>query len=161
MLKAMGSWAEITTPYLDRHNDYIQIYLKKAADGFVLTDDGYTIHDLLDEGCSLEGDKRQQLLQTTLNGFGVQRDKKNDALFVNAVADNFALKKHSLIQAMLAVNDLFYLATPHTESLFFEDVRNWLDKAEICYSERVSFTGHSGYSRQFHFLISNTNGLKD
>ena len=28
-LRQVGDWIEITTPYLDRHNDYIQIYVKR------------------------------------------------------------------------------------------------------------------------------------
>lgn len=150
--KEIDQWAEITTPYIDRHNDYIQIYLRKEGNEFLLTDDSYTINDLLQEGCSLDSEKRQKLLEITLNGFGVQRDY-NDALFVKASPENFALKKHNLIQAVLAVNDLFYLAAPHVSSLFFEDVRTWLDQEDIRYSERVSFTGHSGYNRLFDFLI--------
>lgn len=150
--KQIDQWAEITTPYLDRHNDYIQIYLRKDGEEFLLTDDSYTINDLEQEGCSLDSEKRQKMLALTLNGFGVQKDYK-DALFVKASPENFALKKHSLIQAILAVNDLFYLAAPHVSSLFFEDVRAWLDQEDIRYSERVSFMGHSGYSRLFDFLI--------
>jgi hypothetical protein len=25
-------WVEITTPYLDRHNDYVQIYIKRTSE---------------------------------------------------------------------------------------------------------------------------------
>lgn len=145
-------YLEITTPYIDRHNDYIQIYLKKDNEGFVLTDDSYTIRDLEQDGCSLASEKRQQILSLALNGFGVQKDE-NNALLVKASLENFALKKHSLIQAILAVNDLFYLAAPHVSSLFFEDVRSWLEQEDIRYSERVSFIGHSGFNRNFDFLI--------
>ena len=71
-LREVADWVEITTPYLDRHNDYIQIYAKKANGSFVLTDDGYTIGDLEQNGCKLNSPKRQDLLKMTLNGFGVQ-----------------------------------------------------------------------------------------
>jgi hypothetical protein len=71
-LRKVGDWVKITTPYLDRHNDYVQIYAKKANSGFVLTDDGYTIGDLEQSGCQLDSPKRQDLLKMTLNGFGVQ-----------------------------------------------------------------------------------------
>jgi hypothetical protein len=64
------------------------------------------------------------------------------------------MKKHNLIQAILAVNDMFYLASPNVASLFFEDVRRWLDLSEIRYSERVTFMGQSGFPRHFDFLIS-------
>jgi hypothetical protein len=62
-----GSWVEITTPYLDRHNDALQIYARRENGGFVLSDDCYTIHDLEASGCSLTTGKRQDLLRMTLN----------------------------------------------------------------------------------------------
>ena len=34
-LREIGDCIEITTPYLDRHNDYLQIYAKRADGGFV------------------------------------------------------------------------------------------------------------------------------
>ena len=37
VLRQIDQWVEITTPYLDRHNDYLQIYAKRANGGFVLT----------------------------------------------------------------------------------------------------------------------------
>jgi hypothetical protein len=146
-----GSWVEITTPYLDRHNDALQIYARLENGTYVLTDDSYTIHDLEASGCSLNTDKRQDLLKITLNGFGVKLN--NDAIEVHATADNFALRKHSLIQAMLAVNDLFYLAKPVVESLFHEDVVAWLDANDIRYTPDVKFTGTSGYDHRFNFVV--------
>src|SRR5580704_11610613 len=102
-----GSWVEITTPYLDRHNDALQIYARREKGGFVLTDDSYIIHDLETSGCKLDSQKRKDLLIMTLNGFGVKLNQ--NAIEVQATTENFPLRKHNLIQAMLAVNDLFYL----------------------------------------------------
>src|SRR5207253_9418263 len=109
-LRQVGDWIEITTPYLDRHNDYLQIYARKSNGSYVLTDDGYTIDDLEASGCKLESPKRQDLLRTTLNGYGVQLE--DHRLEVHATPDNFALRKHNLVQAMLAVNDMCYLTVP-------------------------------------------------
>ena len=64
-------WIQITTPFLDRHNDCLQIYAKKERDGYLLTDDGYILNDLINVGCDLKSHKRQELLKITLNGFGV------------------------------------------------------------------------------------------
>jgi hypothetical protein len=150
-LRQIDQWVEITTPYLDRHNDYVQIYAKRSNGGFLLTDDSYTIDDLEQSGCKLESRKRQDLLRMTLNGFGVQLDGK--ALQVHASADNFALRKHNLVQAMLAVNDMFYLAVPLVASLFYEDVVAWLDVHDIRYTPKVKFTGKTGYDHLFDFVI--------
>lgn len=146
-----GDWVEITAPYLDRHNDYLQIYAKKNDGGFVLTDDGYVIEDLVQSGCKLDSPKRQDLLRVTLAGFGVSNN--GGALEVRTSPDNFALRKHNLIQAMLAVNDLFYLSVPMVASLFYEDVVAWLDANEIRYTPNVKFTGKSGYDHLFDFVI--------
>ena len=105
-LRQFEQWVEITTPYLDRHNYYLQIYVKQADGGFVLADDGYTVDDLEQAGCKLESRKRQDLLRMTLNGFDVRMDGK--ALQIHASPEDFALRKHNLVQAMLAVNETFY-----------------------------------------------------
>lgn len=151
ILRQINDWVEITTPYLDRHNDHLQIYAKRRDGGFVLTDDGYVLQDLEQSGCKIDSGKRQALLKMTLNGFGVQVN--NEALEVHASPDNFALRKHNLVQAMLAVNDLFYLASPMVASLFYEDVVAWLDLSEIRYTPKVKFTGKSGYDHLFDFVI--------
>lgn len=110
---------EITTPYLDRHNDYLQIYAKRANGDFVLTDDGYILDDLELSGCKINTPKRKEMLTTALSGFGVHLN--GHALEVIASQTNFSSRKHDLVQAMLAVNDLFYLASPAVASLFYKD----------------------------------------
>ena len=116
-----------------------------------MTDDGYILDDLEQSGCKIDSPKRQALFKTTLNGFGIQMNEK--ALEVHASADNFALRKHNLVQAMLAVNDLFYLASPVVANIFYEDVVAWLDLSEIRYTPNVKFTGKSGYDHRFDFVI--------
>jgi hypothetical protein len=144
-------WVEITTPYVDRHNDTLQIYARRQNGGYLLTDDSYTIHDLEASGCNLATEKRQDLLKMTLNGFGVRLN--GEALEIQASPESFPLRKHNLIQAILAVNDLFYLAKPVVESLFFEDVIAWLDANDIRYTPKAKFTGISGYDHLFDFVI--------
>jgi len=96
------NWVEIITSYLDHNNDYIQIYLKTDDEGYLLTDGGSTITGLIQEGCFLDNPKRQKLLQLTLDGYGIIEN--NGALQVKATPDNFALRKHSLLQAILTFN---------------------------------------------------------
>ena len=103
-----SEWVQVTTPYLDRHNDYLQFYVRREGRGYLLTDDGYIINDLVSSGCPLDSPKRQDLLRRTLAGFGVQTD--GEQLLMKATPENFSLKQHNFIQAMLAVNDMIYLA---------------------------------------------------
>lgn len=152
LLRQINSdFVEVSTPHLDRHNDCIQIYVRREGAGLLLTDDGYTLNDLINSGCPLDSPKRQELLRVTLAGFGVHLD--GDQLCVRATQDNFPLKKHNLVQSMLAVNDLFYLASPYVASLFVEDVTMWLDMADVRFTPRVKFAGKSGYDHMFDFVI--------
>ena len=52
-------WVEITTPYLDRHNDFLQIYTKRQDCGSILTDDGYRLAGWEQSGCTIDSPRRQ------------------------------------------------------------------------------------------------------
>lgn len=146
-----SDWVEITTPYLDRHNDYLQIYMREKDGQILLSDDGHTIDDLIQSGCSLDSPKRQQLLKQTLAGFGIR--ERGNHLEVLATPQSFPMRKHDLLQAMLAVNDLFCLAVPMVASLFFENVITWMDSVDIRYVSGAKFTGKSGFNHHFDFVI--------
>jgi hypothetical protein len=150
-LKQVDEWVEVTTPYLDRHNDHLQLYVRSEDSGYLLTDDGYVIEDLRRSGCDVDTPKRKELLQLTLNGFGIEL--KDHELTTRARQETFSQRKHNLVQAMLAVNDLFYLAEPHVASVFLEDVQAWMDLAGIRYTPRIKLPGRSGYDHMFDFIV--------
>jgi hypothetical protein len=152
--RTVNGVGEITTPFTDRHNDFLQIYVIPDGDGFILTDLGSTISDLEICGCNIKTKTRQTLLQETLRGIGVQLS--GNEITIRAVKNDFPLKKHLLLQAMLAVNDLFYTTRNTVQSLFFEEVSKWIYANKIHASQRVSFPGKSGVSSSFDFLITPT-----
>jgi hypothetical protein len=122
---------------LDLNHD--KTYLEKIKQHEIfLTDNGATIDGLQQEGFSLDNPKQQEMLEMTLKGFGVNISGRD--LRICTTPDNFTLKKHNLIQTILAVNDMFYLTEHHV----IEDVRFWLDESEIRYSEGISFIEKSG-----------------
>lgn len=143
---------EITTPFLDRHNDRLQIYVEKLPQGLRLTDDGYIIGDLEASGCALDTSLRKQMLQTTLNGFGVNLGSDGE-LFLEASEQTFPQKKHALLQAMLAVNDMFMTAKQRVTSFFWDDVSRFLEGNDVRFSPIIQFTGKSGFSHKFDFVI--------
>lgn len=66
----------ITTPYLDRYNDYIQIYCTKDANDYVLTDDSWTLDNLEQLGLILDP-ARNEVLKAKLNKFSISRKVLN------------------------------------------------------------------------------------
>jgi hypothetical protein len=147
-----GKVCSISTPFLDRHNDHLDIYLLKTNDNLKLTDNGYTIADLKMSGFEINTPKRESILKTALNGFGVKMNG-NDELYVDANPQNIGQKKHYLLQAILAVNDMFNLAQETVYSLFKEDVELYLRINDIFFSKDIKLTGKSGFDHNIDFLI--------
>jgi len=150
-VEAIGDACEVTTPFLDRHNDHLQVYAVRRNGGVELSDDGYILADLRTSGLAVDTPKRRQVLEGMLNGLGVR--EQDGRLTVEASAANLGQRLHSLVQAMLAVNDMFVMAQPRVASFFFEDVQRFLDGHQIRYSTRVKLSGKSGFDHAVDFLI--------
>jgi len=150
----MQDSCQISTPFLDRHNDAIEIYVEMADGSLRLTDDGYTIRDLRAGGMEFTTEKRKAHLDAVLNGFGVRRE--NDEIFVVGSVDDFPQKKHSLVQAILAVNDMFVMAEEHVLSLFKEDVTLFLEAHRIPAFSDFKLSGKSGFDHKFDFGLPKT-----
>ena len=145
---------QISTPFLDRHNDEIEIYVEKRNGGIVLTDDGYTIADLEATGMNFETEKRKAHLQSILNGFGVRLE--DNEVIVAASPHDFPQKKHALVQAILSINDMFVMAEEHVLSLFKEDVTLFLEQSDIPFFPDFKLSGRSGFDHKFDFGLPKT-----
>ena len=141
----------ISTPHLDRHNDFLEILVERHGDGYELSDDGYILADLEMSGCPINTPKRLKFLEEILNGFNIRLEQ--DVLRATANKKNFPFRKHSLLQAMLAVNDIFFTSTPQVKNIFVNDVRDWMSKSRIPYIQGANFVGRSGFSHRFEFSI--------
>jgi hypothetical protein len=148
-----NGWTEVTTPFLDRNNDHIQLYMKKDGDAITITDDGFTLSDLELSGCGISSPRRKVLMEETLNGFGVALNSKTSAIETRATEKDFSFKKNSMIQAIISVGDLFYTARTNVISLFLEEVQTWLEQNRIRYLPNVTFIGQTHYSHRFDFVI--------
>ncbi|HMO80955.1 MAG TPA: DUF1828 domain-containing protein [Pyrinomonadaceae bacterium] len=147
-----GNACAISTPFLDRHNDHVEVYLTKTNGNIRISDQGNTIADLKMSGFEVSTPKREQILKTTLNGFGVHVGEGNE-LYVDANQHNIGQKKHYLLQAIIAVNDMFNLAQETVYSLFKEDVEAFLRSSNVVFSKDIKITGKSGFDHNIDFLI--------
>lgn len=151
---------EINSPFMDRRNDHLQIFVIKENDLLRITDDGYTINDLESSGLEINTETRRKILDVTLSGFGVNISNDNE-LYVLASVTDFPAKKHRLIQAMLAVNDMYVLSTNNIASLFKQDVEKYLRENHVKFSKDVTFYGKSGLAHSFDFLINPSDNAKE
>ena len=97
----VGEYYELTTPYLDRYNDHLQIYVQQTANGcYFLTDDGAIIRNLKSSGFSISrSPKRKDMLNRIARNFGVTIN--GDCLEIVATKSNYPQKKHMLLQSMM------------------------------------------------------------
>lgn len=153
-ITALDGSCQISTPFLDRHNDAIEIFVEKVNGSLRLTDDGYTVRDLRAGGMEFTTEKRKAHLAAVLNGFGVRQE--NDEICVAGSLEEFPQKKHNLIQAILAVNDMFVMAEEHVLSLFKEDVALFLEAHHIPAFLDFKLSGKSGFDHKFDFGLPRT-----
>ena len=147
-----NGYTEITTPFVNHINDYIQIYLKRDSNNkLMLSDGGDTINNLELEGVDLNSKSRRKELDVILNGFGVTIH--DNQLLTYANESTFPFRKHSLIQCILAVDDMYILAQPRVESFFYDDVINFLNINEIRYTTNIILEGKSSFQHKFDILI--------
>ncbi len=150
-----GSYCAITTPFTDRHNDHVEIYIKESNGIFYITDDGDTLGDLVMSGTDINTPKRQAVFTSTVNGLGVQTDM--ESLFVEADASNLPQKKHALIQAILAVNDMHMMSQENVLAFFKEDVMAFFrEKIKIPFVPDIKLPGKTGYDHSIDFIFPRT-----
>jgi hypothetical protein len=142
---------EITTPFLDSHNDHIQLYIIQKDNHIIITDDGYTISDLIMSGCDLSTTRRKDILRSILNGFGVKYDGK--ALYTEATERNYPQKKHALLQAVISVNDMFMLTQSRVSGVFLEDIELFFNQNEVRFTPAIQISGKSGFQHTYDFVI--------
>lgn len=145
-------FTEITTPFLDRDNDRIQLYVRSSENNRIrISDGGDTLSELDLIGVDIVHGKRHELIQAILLQNGVSTNQGE--LFITTTYEHFPIAKSNLIRAILAINDLYFL-TPRTVSAAFkDDVEAFLKENRIRYSTDFGLMGKSGLYQPFHFLI--------
>lgn len=102
-VKQIGNVVEVTLPFWDLHRDHLQVYVQKKDDNYTVSDDGYTLADLRQSGVNVESEQSGLSFTAILQSFGVIRS--GDKLHIETSQENLPRSQHSLVQAMLALND--------------------------------------------------------
>jgi len=146
----IGEYYEITTPYLDNAHDYIQMYVKQQGQEVFFTDDGAIINGLKMCGFQFTPNRRKYLEQILFQ-YGIKL--QGNELTAKAPIGAFPQKKHMFVQAMLRVDDMFTITRSRVSSFFTEDIQTFFEEKDIFSTENVQFTGISGFSHNYDFLL--------
>jgi len=153
----LGGIYEITTPYLDRFNDCIQLYAKVIdSDRILITDGGETLEDMSLSDYSLSSGKWTPIFQEILNGFNISLNRQDNSLCAECSVHDFPVVAHNIIQAILAVNDVSYISTSgkvSEQASFRKKVEKEIYSLDWDVNAIPSFLGRSGASRKFNFMV--------
>lgn len=145
-----NGWTEISTPFMDRHNDGLVIYAKEDRGEVILSDDGYIIGDMELYGISVN--RRIEAIQNFFRGYGVTVTD-NKELQVKTTLQAYPVKQHLLLQAMMSASDMFAPTSQEKTTIFLDEVVQFFDANDIFYTPDAQFQGKSGYTHKVDFII--------
>ncbi len=149
----INGFHEITTPFLDHFNDYIQVYVIMKDNEIIITDDSYTLSNLKAGGLSFS-EKRINLVNKICAQFGMKLVE--DEIFAKANQDTFGAKLDAILQCIIKIDDLCYTSRESVASFFSEDVKKYFVNKELYFTENVSLVGKSGFSFNFDMSFQRT-----
>lgn len=152
--KVSNNISRITLPFMDKNNDFIDIYIINQKDNtYTLTDDGAILNDLIISGFDIKSKRRKEILKSIIRSYGISISNNNE-LTVNCSIEDLPIKKHLLAQCMIKVNDMFFLSKNTVQSIFLEDVQSYLDNNNIRYIDDISIVGKSKLITHYDFGIA-------
>jgi len=155
-LEEFDDFIEITTPFVDMHHDFIQLFFTKEKDEkYKLTDDGHIINELSMLGVDVNNaKKRKQFFNTTLKVFGVNFNKDTDELFVTFdTLEDYPKRQHNLLQCITRVSDMLLTAKNTVASIFSEEITTFFEENNVFFSPDLGFIGKTGNQQTFDFVI--------
>lgn len=148
-----SGWFAVSTPFVGQFNDNIEIFIKREGQDILLSDDGETLANLSLSGVDVsKSAKRKMFLDKVLLNYGVSLDAGE--LTTKANSFDFAQRKHSLISAIMEISDMDVLAKDNVTSLFYEDVKSYMEENEVLFTPDFIVRGKSGLDFTFDFQIA-------
>ena len=99
----IGEYYEITVPFLNNENDFLQIYVQIRKDNVFFKDDGYTWEQLRMNGVSFTPEEKERLV-FELQQRGITLNKNELEMVCDK--EKFAQGFHQFLQAILWMNGL-------------------------------------------------------
>lgn len=145
---------QITVPFLDRYNDWFQIYVESSDNNNIrITDDGYVIGDLINCNTDLEMTDEKEFLLKVAHDYGIEISD-TDELYIIATSETFPQCLTSLIQCMTVVNEIGILKSKKRKcNLTAFQIQQYLIKND--WEQDTEFK-----NKNLMVFINKTSGLK-
>lgn len=149
-----GGSRVMDAPFPNRHNDTLQVVAEKRGSQICLHDNGETLEELAGHIDYMAPDQTGSL-EVTLHCSGIRLDNNRLSTVVSENETGQGL--HSLIQAMLSVEDMHVFDRPQQhKSVFSETVHNYLESMSVLFTPQVCIKGSSRLLHAIDYVIPKT-----
>lgn len=144
----------IHTPFTYSNFDLVDIFVTKKNNEIILSDDGDVLNNLYISGLDFKKSKtRKETLENFLHIYGLEIN--DDEEIIKVTNDlRFSQDKHTFIQGLLAIDDMFLTINTKVKSYFLEDVKIFFENEKIFASPNISIKGKSKMEHHFDFLLN-------
>jgi hypothetical protein len=116
----------VNTPFRFEDGDHFAIFLKREAEGWILSDEASTLMHLsywLDDK-AIESGNRQEIVNNSLSCFSVEN--RNGELVIPVLEERFGDALFNFVQALTKVTDISFLSREIVRSTFVEDFKSFI-----------------------------------
>ena len=117
----------VFTPFLFDDGDHLAVVLKRAGEGWAISDEAHTFMHLtydIDEK-DIQRGNRQKIIDNALSTFHVE--DCDGELLLPVTDERYGDALYSFVQALLKVTDVSYLTRERVRSTFLEDFRSMME----------------------------------
>ncbi|MDT2816317.1 DUF1828 domain-containing protein [Vagococcus lutrae] len=145
----------IETPFVDMYHDNIELFIDKINDGYLLSDDAYTVTELELSGLKISSSKnRQAMFNQMLLNYGVSFNPTTKELFIKfSNINDFPKSQNRLIQCIIQISDLLFTTREKVITLFNEEVAEFFMDNKIPINKSQSLRGRTGNEFVFDITI--------
>lgn len=152
----VNGFVRIRTPYLYPDGDFIDLYLKKKEDDYILTDLGETLRWLRMQTVSIKRtEKQEELIRDTLSTFKVEK-YRGMLILRFSKKEEIAAAVTDLSQAVFRISDIWFTFKTKTFKSIVDKVAKFLGEQNIKFETNKQFDGLSGRKRKVDFYIKST-----
>lgn len=162
-LSKFKNFIEIETPFLDMHNDHINLLFIKGEKDYLLSDDGYILNELEILNLPVTStNRRKEYFYKTLKIFGVNHNNDTNELYVQFKDLNqYPQRQQDLLQCIIHITDMLITAKTSSSSVFVNDVENFFIENGIPFSKGTGYHGKSGNTQTFDFTTPRLKNVKE
>jgi hypothetical protein len=154
---------DIQTPFIDSFGDNISFIVKLVDDKLVLSDEGFTIWNLENNGTIVtrKNTHKRRILNSVIRLDNAQLTEDNE-IIKTVYKKNIGQAVHDMTQLIFKINDMTMLSSSNIKSIFYDEALEYFNKHPSMYHKIPSFSiiGKSQLSHKIDFGFFTKEGIK-